>query len=126
MTEEVLAILPASEIWGVNRKTPCNIVLTDERMVVIKGERGSRGRRPLPTLRRRDVKVSELDALPKGDHYSLPYERIRWVEFRKFLTATLLKVGTPGGGYRFRLRRRPATRMKRRMKQLLGDLVRER
>ncbi len=121
MTEEVLAIFPAFEIWGINRKTPCSIVLSDERIVVMKGKSG---RRSLPRVRKDELKSSGIDLVLQGNYYSIPHKNIRWVKIRRFLTGTLLKIGTAGGGYRFKLRKGPSEKLKRRLEELAGSLVR--
>lgn len=117
--EEVLAVIPGFEIWGINHKSPCNIVLSTERMVVVKAPKGAR----LGLPRRNNS--PGVDAYLQGDHYSLPFKSIRWVEIRYNPFGALAKMGTPGGSYRFRLRRRPSRRLAEKLKQLLGDKVRE-
>ncbi|MCJ2520615.1 MAG: hypothetical protein LN412_06700, partial [Candidatus Thermoplasmatota archaeon] len=60
----------------------------------------------------------------QGNYYSIPHKNIRWVKIRRFLTGTLLKIGTAGGGYRFKLRKGPSEKLKRRLEELAGSLVR--
>jgi hypothetical protein len=123
MTEDVLAIFPASEIWGLNRRWPCLILLSDQRLIVLKGER-SDGQRSRPRPPRIRLEGERLDEVLTGNHYSLPLERIRRVEVRPSLTSDLLRILTQGGSYRFRLRKRQARRLERHLRELLGDRVR--
>lgn len=123
MAEDVIAIFPASEIWGLNRRWPCLILLSDHRLVVVRGERkdGARGRIKPPTI---DIQDGDLDEALLGKHYSLPFDRIRWVEVRPAFTSCLMRVQTHGGSYRFRMRRRQALRLEGHLRRVLGDRVR--
>ncbi len=125
MAEEILAIFPAFEIWGLNRKTRCHIVLSNERIVVVKGERGQTGRMSLPSVTKGKLESAGMDAFLSVNHYSIPYDSVRWVEIRRFLAGSLLKIGTAGGGCRFKLGKRSSLKLGERLKELLGDLVRE-
>ncbi|MFQ5838859.1 MAG: hypothetical protein ACE5HJ_08805 [Thermoplasmata archaeon] len=121
MTEDVVVIFPAFEIWGLNRKKPCTILLSDERMIVLKEERGD-GRRPFTGLTR-EIESRGLQAFLRGPHYSLPFDRIRWVQVKPSLMGALLKIQTPGGGYRFRVGRRHSRRLEERLRDVLGERV---
>ncbi len=119
--EEILGVYPASEIWGINRKAPCHIVVSDERLAVVKGGSRRRSRR----LMRSALGDDGIEQVMEAAHYTLPYGSVRWVDLRHFLTHSLLKIGTPGGTYRFRVGRRTARRIRGPLRDLLGDLVRE-
>jgi hypothetical protein len=122
MTEDVIAIFPASEVWGLNRRWPCTIILSGERMVVLKAERVD-GRRPHAGILRARLQSSDIGEMLQGSHYSLPFERMRWVEAKSSLMGALVKIHTSGGSYRFRLRKRHCRKLERHLRQILGDRV---
>ncbi len=122
MKEEVLAIFPAIEIWGLNRKSNCTILLSDQRMIVLK--EGADSPRLFARITKTQIAKKGLDALLEGHHYSLPFEKIKWVQVRPFITGTLLKVQTPGGGYRFKVGRRSSKKLEEHLRDTLGAKVR--
>lgn len=113
MPEEILASYPGFELWGLNRKTPCVIALSDHRLIVAKAE----GRSDLP-----EVKPStKVDDLLRENHYSLPFETIRYLDSRIQLGGVLFKLYTTGGSYRFRLKRKVSQELETRLREILGD-----
>lgn len=112
MPEEVRASFLGAEIWGLQRRTPCLIVLTDQRLIIVKGS----AEKALPKV----APDSSVEALLERPHYSLTYETIRYVDNRIQLTWSLFKIYTTGGGYRFRLKKRTAAALQERLREVLG------
>lgn len=117
MPEEILACFPGFELWGLNRKTPCIIALSDRRIIVVKAEE----RAALPRV----TESTTVGDLVRGNHYSLPYETIRYLQSRAQFTGILFKLYTTGGGYRFRLRKKVSEELEGRLRDLLGDKLRK-
>lgn len=115
MAEGVLGVFPASEIWGLDRRRPCTVVLSDRRLLVLR-----HGPREARALRTR-LEVEGLAPAEGAAAYALPLEDVRWVQVYPSLLGDLVKVGTAGGSYRFRLRRRYTRRLEDRLRAILGD-----
>ncbi len=118
MAEDVLGVFPASEVWGLQRKRPCTLLLSQRRLLIL--ERDS-SRRP-PTKER--VQAEGIEAFERGSHYALPLEEIRWVQIYPSLLGAALKIQTGGRGYRFRLGRGPSQKLERLLREILGRRVR--
>ncbi len=118
MAEDVLGVFPASEIWGLQRKRPCTLLLSQRRLLILKRDSS---RRP-PTKER--VQAEGIEAFEKGSHSALSLEEIRWVQVSPSLLGAALKIQTSGRGYRFRLGRGPSQRLERLLREILGRRVR--
>lgn len=118
MTEDVLGVLPASEIWGLNRRRPCTLLLSQNKLVVL--ARGSSRSR----LTAAQVRSAGLEAYEEKGYYSLPLEEVRWVQIYPSLLVSALKVQTGGGSYRFLLGRGNARKLERLLRGILGKRVR--
>lgn len=112
MAEAVQASFMGAEIWGLQRRTPCIIVLTDRRLIVVKGT----SRKALPRV----ALGAPADDLLHHSHYSLTYETVRYIEQRRQVGWTLFKLYTTGGGYRFRLTKRTAAALEEGLRAVLG------
>lgn len=113
MPEEILASFSGYELWGLNRKTPCVIALSDRRLIVAKAE----DREGLPRV----TPSTMVDDLLQGNHFSLPFETIRYLSSRVQLGWVLFKVYTTGGSYRFRLKRKVSQELETSLREMLGD-----
>ncbi len=118
MAEDVLGVFPASEVWGLQRKRPCTLLLSQRRLLILKRDSSRRK----PTKER--VQAEGIEAFERGSHYALPLKEIRWVQIYPSLLGAALKIQTGGGGYRFRLRRGPSQKLERLLREILGGRVR--
>ncbi|MFQ5919931.1 MAG: hypothetical protein ACE5I4_07805 [Thermoplasmata archaeon] len=118
MAEDVLGVFPASEVWGLQRKRPCTLLLSQRRLFILKRD-SSRN-----NLTKERVQALGIEAFEGGGHYALPLEDIRWVQINPSLLGAGLKIQTGGGGYRFRLSRGPSQRLERLLREILPGKVR--
>lgn len=113
MAEEVLGVFSASEIWGLNRKRPCTLLLSDGRLLVLlDAEAGGRPRV------RNAANAQGMDALADRAEYELALDRVRWVQLYPGLLSTLMKIQTAGGSYRFKVGRFASGRLEDRLRGL--------
>ncbi len=113
MPEEIIASFRGYELWGLNRKTPCVIAMSDRRLIVAKAE----GRGELPEV----TPSTKVDDLLQEGHYSLPFETVRYLDSRTQLGGVLFKLYTTGGSYRFRLKRRVSQELETHLREVLGE-----
>ncbi len=118
MAEDVLGVFPASEVWGLQRKRPCTLLLSQRRLLIVKRDSSRR----TPTKER--VQAEGIEAFEGGGNYALPLEEIRWVQIYPSLLGASIKFQTGGGGYRFRLGRGPSQKLERLLREILGRRVR--
>ncbi len=118
MAEDVLGVFPASEIWGLQRKRPCTLLLSQRRLLVLR--RKSSGRSPT----KEHILSQGIEALEAASRYTLPLEEIRWVQIYPSLLVSSFKVQTGGGSYRFRVGRAHAPKLEHLLRSILGRRVR--
>jgi hypothetical protein len=118
MEEEVLGVYPASEIWGLQRKRPCTLLVSQQRLFILK-RASSRN-----TLTKERVQAQGIDTFEGGSYYTLPLEDIRWVQINPTLLGANVKIQTGGGSYRFRLGRGPSQALERLLRATLSGKVR--
>ncbi|MFQ6012498.1 MAG: hypothetical protein ACE5LS_02505 [Thermoplasmata archaeon] len=118
MAEDVLGVFPASEIWGLNRKRPCTLLVSERRLLV--AERDPSRRSP----NKEQVATQGIEAFEDASRFALPLEEVRWVQVHPSLLGSALKVQTRGGSYRFRLGRANSLKLERLLRSVLGRRVR--
>ncbi len=118
MAEDVLGVFPASEIWGLQRKRPCTLLVSERRLLVLKRD----GSRRSPT--KEQVANQGPEAWEAASHYALPLEDVRWVQVNPHLLGSSLKVQTGGGSYRFRIGRGSSQKVELLLRSVLGRRVR--
>lgn len=120
MAEDVLGVFPASEIWGLNRKRRCTLLLSDQRLLVVAREAAHR----LPRPDRGPAQEAALAAYQDAARFDLPLEEVRWVQIYPSLLGAQLKIQTPGGAYRFALGRRHCRELETELRDTLDLKVR--
>ncbi|MFQ5986840.1 MAG: hypothetical protein ACE5KQ_05725 [Thermoplasmata archaeon] len=118
MAEDVLGVFPASEVWGLQRKRRCTLLVSQRRLLVMKRD-SARG----PPTKQRDS-AQGLETYEAASHYALPLEEVRWVQVNPSLLGADLKVQTGGGSYRFRLGRANSLKLERLLRSILRGRVR--
>ncbi len=118
MAEDVLGVFPALEIWGLQRKRPCTLLLSQRRLLVLK--RNLSGGSPT----KEHVLAQGIETFEAASRYTLPLEEIRWVQIYPSFLGSSVKVQTGGGSYRFRVGRAHAPKLEHLLRSLLGRRVR--